>query len=261
MREKISATLKQVELQAECSVLFACESGSRAWGFASPDSDYDVRFIYTHPLEWYLRLENRKDTIDEMLPDDIDLGGWEFQKMLRLFHGCNPALNEWIGSPVVYLNNHELREALIELIPAYFNPKKALFHYLNMASKASEDLNASGEIRIKKLFYILRPLLACHWINQFGTMPPTAFKDMLERNLLPEPVLKAIQQLLLEKEVAVEGQRVVVPQEINQWTDETQQQMEEIAKQTKPSSSAGWLPLNGLVKRFVLSKMSSTIQN
>jgi uncharacterized protein len=74
-----------LETEHGCRVLFACESGSRAWGFASPDSDYDVRFIHTHPLDWYLRVKPGNDTIERMAPGDMDFSGWDLRKALALW--------------------------------------------------------------------------------------------------------------------------------------------------------------------------------
>ncbi|MBN2161695.1 MAG: nucleotidyltransferase domain-containing protein [Pontiellaceae bacterium] len=252
MRELISKTLDNVERDAACSVLYACESGSRAWGFASPDSDYDVRFIYVHDLAWYLNLEARKDTIDLMLPNDLDLGGWELQKSLRLFQGCNLALNEWIGSPIVYADEHGLRAMLKDLIPDYFNPKKAMFHYLNMANKASETMDSDGSIPIKKLFYVLRPLLACCWIQSYSSMPPTAFGELLEAELLPNDILREINSLLAEKAGAAEGFRVMIPSALFQWYSAERDKLETHARNVSSTGSKNWEPLNRLFRTYAM---------
>lgn len=252
MQQLICETLTTVEQEVACAVLYACESGSRAWGFASPDSDYDVRFIYVNELDWYLKLEAGKDTIDQMLPNDLDLGGWELQKTLRLFQGCNLALNEWIGSPVVYGDEHGLRTELIALIPNYFNPKKSMFHYLNMANKASEALDADRSIPIKKLFYILRSLLACCWIQRYSSMPPTSFHELLEAELVSIDILSEIHHLLEKKAGAKEGYRIAIPGAVFQWYTAVRNELEAYAKKVPSAGSKNWEPLNRLFRTHVM---------
>jgi predicted nucleotidyltransferase len=249
----IGKALTDAEHDESCSVLYACESGSRAWGFASPDSDYDVRFIYVHRLDWYLDLNVGKDTVDRMLPNDLDLSGWELRKTLRLFHGCNLALNEWVGSPVVYADDRGVRRKLEELVPEYFNPKKAMFHYLNMARKASEALGSDGTIPIKKLFYMLRPLLASCWVQQHSTMPPTAFRALLDAELAPNEILSEMNGLLVQKAEAAEGYRISVPAGLLNWCKETSASQEAHAQVVSAAGSKSWAPLNKLFQEYVVT--------
>ncbi len=153
MKEHIKRTLTELAKERRINILYACESGSRAWGFESPDSDWDVRVIYAHSLEWYLSLENKKDTIDEMLPLELDLGGWEIRKTLRLFADGNLALFEWINSPEIYFKNESFHQSLKALISQYFNPIKGMNHYLSMARKKVENHMSGNSVKIKKLFY------------------------------------------------------------------------------------------------------------
>ena len=102
IRKEVLRRLDAVEREEDVRVLYACESGSRAWGFASPDSDYDVRFIYVHRPDWYLSIVDRRDVIERPIVDEYDLSGWELRKTLRLFRKSNPPLIEWLGSPIVY---------------------------------------------------------------------------------------------------------------------------------------------------------------
>ena len=175
MKAQVLEALANIEAGEGVRVLLAVESGSRAWGFASPDSDYDVRFIYVHPRDWYLSVLEPRDVIERMLPGDLDVSGWELRKSLRLFAKCNLALNEWLGSPVTYLEVPGFRRQLASLVPNYFNQVAATYHYLRMARTAFETHYRDGEIGIKKIFYVLRPLFACRWIARHGTQPPTEF--------------------------------------------------------------------------------------
>ena len=103
MKKEILRKLHEIEIKENVKILFAAESGSRAWGFASPDSDYDVRFIYVRPKEEYLRLDTVKDVIEVPINDVLDINGWDLQKALRLLYKSNPTLFEWFSSPIIYM--------------------------------------------------------------------------------------------------------------------------------------------------------------
>src|SRR4051794_14574214 len=100
--QRVSAALLAVEHEKDVRVLYACESGSRAWGFASRDSDYDVPFLYVHERDWYLSVDDRRDVLEYPLRDELDVSGWELRKALRLLRKSNPPLLEWLNSPMVY---------------------------------------------------------------------------------------------------------------------------------------------------------------
>jgi predicted nucleotidyltransferase len=205
MKERIAAELVDIENRYEVRLLFAVESGSRAWGFASPDSDYDVRFVYAHRRDWYLGVFEQRDVIEEMLPDDLDISGWELRKALRLFSKCNAALNEWLGSPIVYSETPGFRPTLAALMPAYFNPVAAMHHYRRMAEHALADSLQERRIGIKKLFYALRAILACRWIANMQAQPPTEFTRLLAADWVSIDERAWIEALLLDKAQAVEG--------------------------------------------------------
>ena len=130
MTTRIAAALAALEAQHGIRILYACESGSRAWGFPSPDSDYDVRFIYCHSTDWYLRLDEGPDTLNFPVDDELDLAGWELRKALRLLRGANASLFEWLQSPIVYHEALGFRAQLAPLLPPAFNLKAGLHHYL-----------------------------------------------------------------------------------------------------------------------------------
>ena len=254
MKNHIQKTLKGLAQERDIEILYACESGSRAWGFESPDSDWDVRFIYTHSLSWYLSLEEKKDTIDEMLPLELDLGGWELRKTLRLFAGGNLALFELINSPETYFSNEEFHSRLKKLIPLYFNPIRGMNHYLSMARKNVENHISGREVKIKKLFYILRPLLACEWIENFSTMPPTEFSKLMEESKFLSGGLK--QQLidfLKQKESAAEGHVVELEADLIAWMKQQVIHYEEILPRLKAPSKPGWESLNQFMSDFIRS--------
>jgi hypothetical protein len=206
MKVRIVQELERIQSEHEVRVLLAVESGSRAWGFASPDSDYDVRFIYAHPTDWYISIAEPRDVIEEMLPGDLDVSGWDLRKALRLFAKCNLALNEWIGSPIVYGQVPEFRRQLAELVPSFFNPIAAMNHYCNMAERALTENQADGKIGIKKLFYVLRALYACRWIEHLQTQPPTEFDKLVDTNWTDRREQEWVQELVVRKASEKEAQ-------------------------------------------------------
>jgi len=198
MRRQIVNALKLLEIEKNIKIIYAVESGSRAWGFASENSDWDVRFIYVHQQDWYLDIDKQKDSIERMLPDDLDLSGWEIQKALRLYRKSNPSLMEWLQSPIVYLEEEDLMHEWRNLSKTYFNPKNELYHYLNMAKNTYQKYLEDENVKIKKYFYALRPLFACRWIVEKGTMPPVLFEEMLV-DFNNEEIRLIINELLIEK--------------------------------------------------------------
>ncbi len=152
MRERVSQQLKEIERRYDVKVLYACESGSRGWGFASPDSDYDVRFLYVHPLEWYLRVESPRDVIELPIDDELDVSGWEWRKALGLLKGANPTLIEWLDSPVVYQQDEETITAFKAMVPMWFSPLRARWHYYSMAQKNFPGYLQGDEVRLKNTF-------------------------------------------------------------------------------------------------------------
>ena len=130
--KKILEELRKIEAAEEVKIIMAVESGSRAWGFASPDSDYDVRFIYVRKQEDYLRLEGMRDVIEWRLDETLDISGWDLKKALQLIYKSNPTIFEWCASPIVYMENEAFAK-IKALLPQYFSVKKSLYHYWHMA--------------------------------------------------------------------------------------------------------------------------------
>lgn len=228
MHLAIKDALDALERERGVRVLYAAESGSRAWGFASPDSDYDVRFLYVHPLNWYLRVGEARDVQEAMLPGDLDLSDWELRKALRLYAGCNLPLNEWLGSPLVYRERGTVASQLRARMPAYFRPSHALFHYLNTARHSVRDHLNAEHVRLKKVFYALRPLLACRWIEHARSQPPTAFADLLAADWVSADERVAIGELLRAKEAALESDRSPLSPWWRAWLAQTIEHFEAI---------------------------------
>lgn len=182
MKEQIVRTLTEIESEYGVRILLAVESGSRAWGFASPDSDYDVRFIYVRPRDEYLRLERQRDVIELPISGELDVNGWDLQKTLRLLCRSNPTLFEWFSSPIVYRET-AFAEEFRALMTDYFSSKKSLYHYISMAERNYREYLRGDRVRAKKYFYVLRPVLACRWVTERGTPPPMLFSELAEAQL------------------------------------------------------------------------------
>jgi uncharacterized protein len=205
---EIQGALRRIELEQDVRVLLAIESGSRAWGFASADSDYDVRFLYVPPPSWYFSVGEMRDVIEAPGPNALDISGWELRKSLRLLAKCNVALNEWLGSPVIYTQVSGFREAMQSLIPSFFNPVSATHHYRGMARSAI-DGQQPGAASLKKLMYALRALFACRWIAREASQPPTEFGPIVAA--VASPVERRwIDECLKRKETALEQQTFAV---------------------------------------------------
>ena len=181
IRSQVDAELTRVEAAKDCRVLLAVESGSRAWGFASTDSDYDVRFIYIHRRDWYLSvdLDLRRDVIERPITDELDISGWDIRKALRLFAKSNPPLLEWLGSPIVYREACGFRESLRALLPEYYSPISSSYHYLHMAEGNYKDHLKGEVVWLKKYLYALRPILAVRWLEQGRGVVPMEFDHLL----------------------------------------------------------------------------------
>ena len=196
MREEILACLARLEAEHDVKVLFACESGSRGWGFASPDSDYDVRFIYVNRLAWYLRVEPGRDVIEEPISGDLDVNGWDLRKTLQLLRQSNPTLLEWLHSPIVYREDAEVMTRLRAFAAKLFSPVRGHHHYVSMARRNFREHLHGEEVRYKKYLYVLRPLLAARWIRDGRGVPPMRFAELAEATLADRHVLDEINRLL-----------------------------------------------------------------
>lgn len=204
IKEKIRQLLFDIEAAEGVRVLYACESGSRAWGFPSADSDYDVRFLYVHPPQWYLSIEDRPDVIERPVRDSIDSSGWELRKALRLFRKSNPPLLEWLRSPIVYLERSSLATGLRELAAVYYSPAACAHHYLHMAQGNFREYLRGERVLLKKYLYVLRPILAVNWIERGLGVVPMEFDALLRKLALPPELRREVQGLLEAKRAGAE---------------------------------------------------------
>lgn len=211
IRAQILEKLQALAEAHQMRILFAVESGSRAWGFPSPDSDYDLRFVYVGDLDRYLSLTPGRDVIEEPIVGDLDLGGWDLRKALGLMLKPNPTLLEWLSSPIRYLWDEEACATLQALAAKIAHRGACRKHYLGLGEGQWRDhLGAEGEeVRAKKYFYILRPALALRWIRLRPETPPPMNLQALVAGLdLPSEAVERIGELIDLKSRLGEGARI-----------------------------------------------------
>jgi predicted nucleotidyltransferase len=221
MQETIKDLLKSIGDTYKVRVLLAVESGSRAWGFPSTDSDYDVRFLYVNEPEWYLSLHEERDVIEYTSDDDLlDLNGWDLRKAFRLLLKGNAAVYEWLQSPVIYAADEDFIKRTWEVAPAYFPLKAGLHHYLGVVKGVLDELTAP-QVKVKRCFYGLRAALAARWIIEKCSVPPMTF-DSLKDPLHQAPELFSfIESLRQEKALKTESFIIAQPQMLKCFLEET----------------------------------------
>jgi len=248
VRDRILEELRRIEDTENVKVLLAVESGSRAWGFASPDSDYDVRFIYVRRTEEYLKLKPVRDVIEWKLDDTLDINGWDLKKALQLLYGSNPTIFEWCASPVVYMEREEF-SAFRELLPQYFSVKKSLFHYWHMAESNYRKYLKEDMVRVKKYLYVLRPLLAAKWVLERKTTPPMLFDELLDA-VLEEALRPEVEKLLILKKSVPEIGLTPRIQLFNDYIDKSMPEIKGIAESIYEVKH-NWEPLDQVFSEMI----------
>ncbi|TPN83739.1 nucleotidyltransferase [Mesorhizobium sp. CU2] len=203
-------------------ILFAIESGSRAWGFPSPDSDYDCRFVYIRPIADHLVLEQARDVIEFPLEGEIDAGGWDLRKALLLALGGNAVIVEWAKSPIVYEETPGFRARLRDLLGEIVDPVRVSRHYLGLArSHVGKTGSFAGEVKLKKLFYLIRPIVALDWMEQrhFVGLPPMNMVDCLAETEVPAQAASEIHRLIEKKRETREMGTGPIPAEIARYLE------------------------------------------
>jgi predicted nucleotidyltransferase len=204
VRDKISELLANIERERNVRILYACESGSRAWGFHSEDSDYDIRFLYASPSASYLGVSDPKDSIEIAIKDDLDPGGWDIKKALGLLGKSNGPLIEWLHSPIVYLDRDGFRESWQRLSREVLQPSKLRHHYMGLAVQISRRKLAEDAPSAKSYLYVMRALLAARWIETRGTAPPVPFAELVAT--AEPPLREALHELIAAKALSTENE-------------------------------------------------------
>lgn len=209
MFETIRNKLTEIEEQENVHIFYACESGSRAWGFPSANSDYDVRFLYVREKDWYLSIdvETKRDVIECPISDELDVSGWDLRKALGLLRKSNPPLLEWLSSPIIYMIDEEITQKFKALMPICYSPSACIFHYLNMARNNFREYLKGDIVSVKKYFYVMRPILAIKWIEKYQSIIPMEFGDLVDTLITDNELRDEIDSLIERKRAGDELKR------------------------------------------------------
>lgn len=219
MKVKILNKLTEIERQYDIKILLAAETGSRAWGFESGDSDWDVRFIYVHKLPWYLQVEQGRSVIEFMSDDrQLDFVGWDIRKTMGLFKDCNLTMLEWLHSPLLYTFEKEFTDRIKILEKDYFQVKNGLYHYFNLSSSIAGRHIINSQCEMKPFLYYLRGLLECQWIERYHTAPPVPFGRLVDAVVDDKTVKDGINRYVGLKKKGKEYDYVCVGSQLLDYT-------------------------------------------
>ena len=220
MNKIIQDQLRKIEEQNNVKILYAIESGSRGWGFESKDSDYDVRFLYVHPIEWYLNVFEDSDIIEIPVDKVLDVNGWDLRKAMQLMYKSNAPLLEWLSSPIIYKQDQNFIKDLRCIAEKYFAPVSVIYHYINLAKKSFDGLLSADSIKLKKLFYVIRPILSCMWVETSNTIPPMNLQEMMKEVEIDNKIKKIIKDLVIVKTDSIESDTIEPPIELMEFLRE-----------------------------------------
>lgn len=253
VEELVLLKIKEIEEKENIKVLHVIESGSRAWGFASWDSDYDVRFIYVRDRDFYLSLRDTKDFIDWELNEVLDINGWDVKKALQHFHKSNATLFEWSNSPVVYYTTEEWKKLYRQAAQNYFACKPSIYHYYGTANKNYHEHLMDDMVKYKKYFYALRPILACKWIEEKKCPPPVLF-DELFNTVLEDEMKAPVEELLAKKMQMSESDKAPKMEVINRYLEEKLAYYKARVESMEDDRNPDWEPLEEIFRRLVNDK-------
>ncbi|MCX6401260.1 MAG: nucleotidyltransferase domain-containing protein [Propionibacteriales bacterium] len=218
----IDARLDAVESEHGVRVPWAIESGSRAWGFASPDSDYDCRFFYVRSRKAYADLWPSRDVIETPLDGLLDVNGWDLRKAVRLAVAGNATVGEWLRSPWIYTGDEQFRGDLLDLVAAVTDPVRVRRHYLHVGrAQWARAGDGVGTVRLKRVFYAIRPAVTLHWLDAHAGVPPMNLDELLAETSVPDDVRAELAELRELKSRTRELGSAPAPHAIAAWADAT----------------------------------------
>jgi predicted nucleotidyltransferase len=256
MRNVIDARLADIAKEDDIKILLAVESGSRAWGFHSPDSDYDVRFIYARPVDWHLGLATKRDVVERPIDDELDLSGWDIGKALTLALGSNAVIAEWLQSPIVYCAEDGFVEDLTSFCAQVLDRKSVSWHYLSLYARQEKRARLDdGQIQLKRYFYMIRPILALRWMRVNGkSMPPMDMGNLCAGSDLSAVEAEAIRELTERKKTISErGQVGASVPILDQMTSTEEAETRNWLLSAKPNKAreADWAAASDLNRKYV----------
>jgi predicted nucleotidyltransferase len=254
----IDAQLRAVASEHHATVLLAVESGSRAWGFPSPDSDYDCRFLYARTRDDYLALWARRDVIEFPADAVLDVNGWDLGKALRLLLKGNAVVIEWLTSPYVYAGDARFRDECLALARRVARPAAIARHYLHLGERQRRTHFAdTSTVAFKRVFYALRPAVALRWmrLHPGAAVAPMHFPTLVAQSELPTDVVAIVDDLLTRKAVTRELGEGPLPAPIGALIDaEFAQARERWLDQPSRPDPEAVAAADGLFRRWVLQE-------
>lgn len=224
--------LGKIEAAYGVTILMAIESGSRAWGFPSPDSDNDVRFFYTRPLSQYVGLDEPRDVIEQPIDGLWDVNGWDLRKAVKLLVGGNATVTEWLSSPLIYREHGPLPYRLRDLIKRHASPEASARHYFGLTQSCYNGsisnrptaahmaslphgtiIKGITVVNQKKYLYAIRGALSIAWIERYSEVPPMTMPHLMSHDIMPGVVRAELNALLVRKATmgeCMDGPRIAV---------------------------------------------------
>lgn len=242
IQAEINEKLDKIEQKENVRILHAVESGSRAWGFASPDSDYDVRFVYVRPEKEYLRLDEPRDVIEWELDEVLDINGWDLKKALLQFAKSNVVMYEWSGSPIVYRTTQTWAK-IRKVSEGYFSEKSGMYRYYGTANSTYQKFLQEDLVRYKKYFYALRPILAAKYIETYHAVPPVLFVDLMKQDV-PDDLRTAIDLLLEKKKVTTEKEENPQDPVIRSFIETELERLKAVTERMEDDRNRDWSAIN-----------------
>lgn len=246
--QRIKDHLADIEKTHGVTIIHAIESGSRSWGFPSPDSDYDVRFVYAHPKDWYLQVFPERDVIEVPISDELDIAGWDVKKAMQLAAKGNVVIHEWLNTPLVYHSNQVIYQKFKKIIDLSFNPQAAYHHYRSMAKRAWLELQDPQSIKLKRFFYFMRALLSAQWVVHHQSMPSVQFEYVLNHSGVADKHIDSIKALIELKSSMNESETSTIDYNMMSYVYDI---YEEINKEQSFNLIQSKLDWNPLFCRFV----------
>lgn len=217
----ITSRLAGLRQEHHVAIPLAVESGSRAWGFPSPDSDYDARFVFVRRLDDYLSPWARRDVIEIPLEGEYDVNGWELGKALKLMLKGNAVILEWLQSPIVYEMDRQFRDEFLALAQRHSDRRSVGLHYLHLGERQWRTYFADGqgEVAIKKVFYALRPAAALRWIarHEDAVVPPMNFTVLMDASDPPAHIRRYVSELMERKAITRELGQAPLAAELSEF--------------------------------------------
>lgn len=243
--------------QSGVGILFAIESGSRAWGFPSPDSDYDCRFIYVRPVIDHLKLFPERDVIEFPIEGEIDAGGWDLRKALHLALKGNAVVGEWVQSPIAYEEMPGIRMRLGSLLAEIVDPTMVARHYFGLLQR-HQQMVSGGEIKLKKLFYALRPALSLRFMEErdFSTLPPMNLQHLLKATQIPASLSDLITIMVDKKSATREMGTGTPPDAITEFLDGSFERYSSILPTLKTASAKSLRDRQAMAERFYIDEIT-----